>query len=414
MTRELKFPGLRVVVKIPRVVSEGVGFCWYPDIMRFPSGELVVTHSLNADSGEQLVTAETILMSQDEGQTWDFAYDANGVGGRVRVTRPDGTIAGPGFYMQPDPPGQHRNFVLHYWQLEQGGRRYTVEPWGARVEGLPRDMASPTIWSRWCHVGMALHGTAVETSPGVYVATAYGGYVGDTRATTEALVSQDYGRTWRYHGTVAGPDAVADANEGFDEACMVSLENGDLMCVGRVGAMQPLARTYSSDGGSTWTPPDRLPIGSVCPSMTRLDNGVIAISAGRPGISLGFSDDPRGDSWQVLDVADLHNSLMDPPHHIRLGRPTPEGASHLQCLITQFDLDDPFQTTGYTQLLAMPGNRLFLVYDRIPYGWMPVPTDAEIRSRIQARYPIVSLPPDSIVPRERERIYLLEIEVYRD
>jgi hypothetical protein len=315
--------------------------------------------------------------------------------------------------MQPARAGQMRDFDLHYWQLQDGGRRYTVDPWGAHVQGLPRDVVPSTVWSRWAHVGFALHGTAVQTAPGTWVTTGYGGYEGDAKATTEALVSQDDGRTWTYLGTVAGPDAVPESNEGFDEAATVQLPNGGLMCVGRVGAMQPLARTYSHDGGKSWSAMDRLPIGSVCPSATALDNGVVAVSAGRPGLSLALSPDANAREWQTIDIREFHNSEMEPPHHIRLGRPTRPNAPHIECLVTQFDLDDPFQTTGYTQLLAMPGNRLFLVYDRIPYGWMPVPTDMEIRSRILSRYPIVSLPPDSIALKERERIYILEIEVQR-
>ncbi len=410
---EIRLPGLRLLARKPRVVAESVGFCWYPDIMQFASGEIMVTHSLNPDSGETLVSGEAILISRDGAQSWDFAYDTMGAGGKTRVPTPGGGIAGPGFYMQADPPGQQRNFVLHYWRYDEGGRKLTIEPWGARVEGLPRDAGTATIWSRWCHGGMALHGTAIEISPGAYVTTGYCVYDGDSRATTEALLSTDYGRTWRYQGTVAGPDAIADAREGFDEACMTRLANGDLMCVGRVGAMQRLARTYSSDGGKTWSKLDRLPLGSVCPSMVTLDNGVIAVSAGRPGLTLAFSSDPRGHEWQVFDLHNFHNASVEAPHRISLGRVLPADSPHENNLITQFDPDDPFQTTGYTSLLALPNGRLLVVYDRIPYGWMPVPMDAEFRSRILKWYPIVQFPPDQIQTKERERIYLLEIEVQR-
>ncbi len=67
----------------------------------------------------------------------------------------------------------------------------------------------------------------------------------------------------------------------------------------------------------------------------------------------------------------------------------------------------------YTSLLALPGNRLLLVYDRIPCGWMPVPLDAEFRSRILRWYPEVQFPADQLQQRERQRIYLLEIEVQK-
>ncbi|MBI3941472.1 MAG: hypothetical protein HY326_00535, partial [Chloroflexi bacterium] len=67
----------------------------------------------------------------------------------------------------------------------------------------------------------------------------------------------------------------------------------------------------------------------------------------------------------------------------------------------------------YTALLEVAPNRLFMVYDRMPYGWMPVPTDAEIRSRMLTYYPDRTFTPGTFIPRERSRIYLLELEIER-
>ncbi len=420
MFQEIRVPGLYLRMHKPRVVAEGAGFCWYPDILQFSTGELMVTHSLNPDSGTALLTAQAVWLSQDGGESWRYQYDVPGFhcgGGETRISLPDGSIVGPNYAgARPDPPGQWRSFSTHYWRFDKGGQRHTMEAWGARIEGLPRDVEPTSVQSRWAHAKISLFGTAVEVAPGRYVTTCCMNYQGDKRETTEALVSEDEGRTWRYLSTIAGPDAVADAKEGWDEPCMVALANGDLMCVSRVGGgrEQLLARAYSSDGGKSWTASDRLPAWSVSPNMVRLHNDVIALSSGRPGIFLWFSTDGRGEHWEPFDVLAYHNTILDKPHHISTGPTGLEPTSTAQYFVDHFHYDDPWQTTSYTALLEVSPNRLFLVYDRMPYGWMPVPTDAEIRSRILSYYPERDFSPDSFVLAERGRIYLLEIEVERE
>ena len=53
---------------------------------------------------------------------------------------------------------------------------------------------------------------------------------------------------------------------------------------------------------------------------------------------------------------------------------------------SQIDISDPNpskqQTTAYTAMIEMTDNRIFLVYDRIPFGWDPVPADSGERSQI--------------------------------
>lgn len=420
MTQEIKLPGLRLNLKPPRVVAENWGFCWYPDIRKFATGELLLGHSLNADSGANAITAQALYFSSDEGQTWKYGYDINGFhpgGGEVRISLPGGAIVGPGYAgARPDPAGQQRRFTTHYWRFEEGGRRYSVDTWGAVIEGLPRDVELSHSRSRWALASISLFGTAVEVTPRRYITTCCVRYDGDTRETLEAIVSEDSGRTWHYLSTIAGPDALLDAKEGFDEPCMIKLAEGDLMCVSRVGGGrdQPLGRAYSSDGGKSWSQADRLPAWSVAPSMAQVQNGVIAVSTGRPGIFLWLSTDARGQNWQSVDVIAFHNATLDPSHRMSAGRAGLAVVNEQMYLNDHFDYDEPWQTTSYTALLEVSPNRLFMVYDRLPYGWMPIPSDAEIRSRIMLHYPERPFAPNSFIPKERNRIYLLEIEVERE
>ena len=187
------------------------------------------------------------------------------------------------------------------------------------------------------------------------------------------------------------------------------------MCVGRMGGGrdQLLARSYSSDEGKTWSPIDRLPAWGVLPDVKRLSNGALVISTGRPGLFIWFSTDPRGEHWQPFDIMAHHNAEMDGAHQISPGKYGLEPVTRDQYYTVHHNFDQSDQTTSYTSMLEVEPGRLLVVYDRMPYGWMPVPTDAEVRSRILARYPTSTLPPDSMTPDERERIYLLELDLGR-
>ena len=140
MAKEVKLAGLRVEVKEPSVVAEGVGFCWYPSIRKFSTGDLMVGYSLNPDSGENLVNVTGISLSKDNGTTWAHHCDVTGLSGRLGIALPDGTLAGPSEPFKPEPLGQWRTFVANYGRFEKGGQQYNVDLWGTRIEGLPRDV----------------------------------------------------------------------------------------------------------------------------------------------------------------------------------------------------------------------------------------------------------------------------------
>ncbi|MCW5851078.1 MAG: exo-alpha-sialidase, partial [Anaerolineae bacterium] len=174
-----------------------------------------------------------------------------------------------------------------------------------------------------------------------------------------------------YLASVASRDDIPGATEGPNETSLVRLADGDIMAVMRVGSgvAQPLVKTYSGDGGRTWSRPERLPAYSVAPCLRRLQNGVLALSTGRPGIYLWLSADPRGDHWESFDILGYHNDVMGPAHQMRPG----QGGHHAT---------DPYQTTAYTVMAETTPNRLLLTYDRIPFGWNPVPLDSDERNRI--------------------------------
>lgn len=372
LREEIQIRDFRLWLSQPRVVAEATsGRCWYPSLEKFSTGELMLNHSLNADVNINPTNTQAVYVSTDKGLNFDFAYDVNGFHngcGEPRISLPDGRIVGTSTFLKPDPAGQHRRFSAHRWTYDRGGKRYTVEPWGAVVEGLPRDVEpwpqeSRTWWARinWFSDILKLD---------QYVATISVRFQGDARWGTVAVASDDGGRHWRYLSTIAGPDSVPDAKEGFDEPCLVQLADGDLMCVSRVGAGkdQNLARAYSADGGKSWSRVDRLPAYSVAPQMVRLANGALTLVTGRPGLFLWISGDSRGQKWESVDLMAHHNRTVP----------------------SSFQMNAK-QTSAYIDVIEVSPNRVFLVYDRTPFGWEPVPADSS----------------------ERSRIYLLEAEIER-
>ncbi len=382
MTGEFRLDGLRVRLGTPRQVRELAGYQWFPALARFPNGDLMATAILTADTHDNLVNAYWVTRSSDGGATWSRFYEVAGWGGGPipRIPQADGSLAGPDFYLYPDPPGQARSFAGHFERFENGGARFVREPFGVRVDGLPQDVKRQGTEARGGkHWPMAFifFGTYVEVDGGI-LTTTHLQFAGEDRYTQVALLSADNGRTWRYLATVAPSSTAPDAREGPNESCVVRLADGDLMCVMRVGQLvegypevgyASMARSFSHDEGRTWSPVDRLPIRGVAPSVRHLSTGPIVVSTGRPGLDLWFSNDPRGERWQTIDLLEHHNATMGDPHQIRKGR----GGSHA----TQ-----AYQTTSYTECVEVAPGRLLLTYDRVPFGWNPVPLDSEERNRV--------------------------------
>ena len=124
--------------------------------------------------------------------------------------------------------------------------------------------------------------------------------------------SGDGGRTWDYV-TQFDPNEVKPVygisdrpvDEGFDEAHMTKLPNGDILCVMRTGSYSPLWQTRSRDGGRTWDTPESMGWPGAKPQLQVLPNGVLACASGRgsyghPQVThVMISIDGTGHQWEA-------------------------------------------------------------------------------------------------------------------
>jgi hypothetical protein len=359
----------RVTVRLgePMQALASIGHAWFPSVAQFPTGELLLTYSLAADTNENHVDISGYQVSADGGKSWTPSY---GVipehQPMIFVPQSDGAIFAIPAYLYTQHPDDLQNFYGGAIRFERAGQRVVYEPQGVRLVDwpCPIDLMPNPQQSSNHRVNLCFDGDALLVD-GRLMATLYGKQGDDPCYSVIIAESNDGGRTWRYLATIAGPEALpaqAPFGHGPGEPSMVQLANGDLMVVMRMGggAAFPLRRSYSTDGGRTWSKPDILPAVSVEPTVKRLHNGLIVLATGRPGIHLWVARDDRGETWDSIDLLEHHNRWAPSAGY----RITPE------------------QTTAYTELIEVAPNRLLLAYDRTPFGWQPTPADSGEHNRI--------------------------------
>ncbi|MGH9345576.1 MAG: sialidase family protein [Terriglobia bacterium] len=338
-----------------------------PYLAKFPNGDLIVTYTLDPDRSANPVTVSGFQISHDGGEHWGRRYSLLMQHMTMTfVPKPlDALLGLPSETFQQTVGNQH-NYSGPSYLFERGGDRLTVTPDGVRVVDFPW---AAHIWpsmqprSNW-HAALFISGSTVEVGKKL-LATADLLKEGDKLWRVLLLASEDGGYTWRYFSTIAGPDESLGSQEGYEgpnEVNVIKLADGDLMAVFRVGSGERwhLQRAYSH-GGRTWTKPDVLPAWSVSPELKRIENGTIVLSTGRPGIHLWLSADPRGTTWQDIDIVAYHNRWATNPN--------------MRILSTQVQNHTIWQTSSYTGLAEVAPNHLLMVYDRDPEAAPAGPQD---------------------------------------
>ena len=116
------------------------------------------------------------------------------------------------------------------------------------------------------------------------------------------VASTDHGKTWRARGVIVGR---AGTTFGATEEFSLIRLGDELVCVDRMDqatVYDPHRYTVlarSSDNGFTWSAPERVASSSVTPHLVNLENGVVALVFGRPGVHVQFSTDGCR-SWGAL------------------------------------------------------------------------------------------------------------------
>jgi hypothetical protein len=151
------------------------------------------------------------------------------------------------------------------------------------------------------------------------------------------MASTDNGRSFKRRGTISA-DRTGESIRG--EGCLAPTTDGRLVCVLRQQDQQlkPIKICWSSDKGTTWTESKDLCEFGVFPCIKLLNNGIMVLSYGRPGVHLRFSLDGTGETWSD-PITVVKGDLLKP----------------------QAD------SCGYTNLLALDDNSFLLTYNEMKY-----------------------------------------------
>ncbi len=320
---------------------------WVEDtdsIVNFPGileldGRLVLSFARSQHGREHTADEDTdrVIESYDDGETWQPARDdyplvfRDPQTGRI-IDRfgvsigylGDGTIAHIGHntqlqhdvgyagrhmhdeFQQDDPTFRFQRASGDGQLLETINFKVPGMPWGRAsyqayspvLEMDDGDLLAAMEWckmlpeDRWRHEA---HGRIWKYLFGVFI-----------------VRSSDGGRTWEYI-TQFDPAEVKpvygifdrSVDDGFDEAHMAKLSNGDILCVMRTGSYSPMWQARSRDGGRTWDAPEPTGWQAVKPQLQVLPNGVLVCSSGRgayghPQVThVMISIDGTGHRWEA-------------------------------------------------------------------------------------------------------------------
>jgi hypothetical protein len=304
-----------------------------PKVYRMPGGELCLTYSISLDHDCDYGKTSPVFVSHDEGATWQRSqWPHPGFTGINPVISPvlDGEFFGipvalgieldlgrlpkpvgafdiiPGFPLRrladcpEDVVRWFKDTKAMRWSPKT--KTWTQEPvqWDHRGQLMfsydDKPQKIPGNWSQKVYFEEPVVRCGRELLHADYW-TVYANKSGQPPPAWECslMASTDNGRSWTRRSTIA----TMPAKDNMVEPVIEMNRAGELVCVTRREKDQrnpSMFLIHSKDRGCTWTERQELFEFGVFPRLLQLENGVLVLSFGRPGVWLSFSLD-GGHSW---------------------------------------------------------------------------------------------------------------------
>ena len=341
------------------------GYFQFPKIYRSENEFLIVEWQNDEDSYNAYGNDNyRRLMSKDNGNTWEpldrdfFHKEPRRVeyenGDILQVKDPvvkninrysefpkpvnNQRIDGYDFFLESEVPEELQGVYIELWSKQENKSiiyHSTISDPGLLRYAIDDQM--PIVF--W--------GDIKKTQNGDLFAGITGGYYQNSdgvvlKAPVSFYKSSNGGRHWDILSKIQPEkegnyeNCAFDGSEGFEEPTFEILKNGSFLCVMRTGSTSPMYRAFSYDGGSQWTTPEQFTPNGVMPSLKLLENGILVLTSGRPGVQIRFCLDGDGKKWtEPIDML-----------------PFVDGKGDL----------DTWGTCGYCRIMAVDDHSFYMVY----------------------------------------------------
>ncbi len=310
--------------------EEQWGYFQFPAIGQADDGTLIVTWQMKEDSigaiGVSSKREFAPMMSKNRGKTWepiDKSYKTKfraynvffSNGDNLQITTPRAkniysytrfpkSVSVHGnysYYKEEELPKDLRGVYLTYEGLDRNSKTIHAKLIDPGLLRYAIDGLMPIIW--WGNIKeLADHSLVAGVYPCYYLdekGSVLPGGVTFYRSYNKGESWERIGRIF-YTTPIEGYKYSSKANnEGFTEPAFDILKDSSFVCIMRTGSSSPLFQSKSKDRGKTWSTPVPITPNGVKPSLLLLNNGVLVLASGRPGIQLRFSFDGKGDEWST-------------------------------------------------------------------------------------------------------------------
>lgn len=304
------------------------GFFQFPSLYASDNGEIVARWNMADDHAESYGKGGNgFAVSKDKGKTWEQPAKAP-IGGGLKlkngefinihtpaaISLKELNLPAPiamvkeaygrtfRFWETKDLPKELQGVYLlrrsqgnSSWSIEHND---IIEP--SMVRCSDNDLL-PVVW--WGD--MKLKGN------GNIIAGVYPGFTNDKGAVSPSDVpfyeSADNGKTWEFIGRIRysydpqkDPKGGQRHALGFTEPTFEILKDGTYMSVSRTTdglGNSPMYISTSLDQGRNWSKPLAFTKNGVLPKLRQLDNGMLVLASGRPGLQVRIALDKDGKEW---------------------------------------------------------------------------------------------------------------------
>lgn len=306
----------------------GWGFFQFPSLYTSDQGEIVAQWNMAKDDAESYgKSGLRFAVSKDKGMTW-VQTEKEPIGGGlklknnefIRIHTPEAIPVKD--LSLPEPIATVKEAygrTFRYWKVEQlperlqgvylqrrsiGDNNWVAEHNQLIEANMVRysdNNVLPIVW--WGDMKLRKDGTII--------AGVYPGFTWINNMVPPSDVpfyeSRDEGKSWTLVGRIPySYDPVKDPKGGqrhalgYTEPTFEILQDGSYLSVIRTTdglGNSPMYISRSTDQGRNWSKPIAFTKAGVLPKLRQLDNGMLVLASGRPGLQVRVALDKQGSEW---------------------------------------------------------------------------------------------------------------------